>query len=358
MTHAELAELVQLHGGDFVSFPRRAPLLLVVGDWGWPVERDGSPTRIFQRAQELASEGFAIEFVLEDEFLQRLGLIASAQSIHRLYTIGDLARILRVPPARLRRWVRFGMLTPVTSVHRLMHFDFHQAAFARRLSELLAQGVSLATIRSGLERLRRWLPDDKLPVAQVARLEANGRLLVRRGRLLLDTHGQQHFDFCDPGASDSVSSEAPPTLAGDFTPRLSIDQLFDAALAYEDEGRLEEAAAMYERAQAIEPADPVLHFNLGNVLFGLGRYEQAASSFQQALRFDPHYAEAWNNLGNVRSEQGNCDQAIAAFRQALQLVPDYSLAQANLDELLRSKAGGVATKTVAAQPYPRLAALT
>jgi tetratricopeptide (TPR) repeat protein len=256
-------------------------------------------------------------------------------AICRRYTISDLSRILRVSPWRIRRWVTLGLVTPLETEQRLLYFDFHQASLAKRLCDLLAQGASLAAIRRSLEQLRRWLPDDQVPLAQVARLDPD-RLLVRMDDRLLDGAGQQHFDF---GEDEATLTALLDSLA-------DLDELFEAALAFEDAGRLSEAEETYRRAVALDPLEPVLYFNLGNVLYGLGQLPESLVSLQEAVRLDPRYAEAWNNLGNVQAELGQHDDAMRAFRRSLLLIPGYELAQANLQRLLEVTAVAAAETTL------------
>lgn len=256
--------------------------------------------------------------------------MSNSAAICRHYTISDLSRILRVTPWRIRRWVKLGLLTPLEWAERLQTFDFHQASLAKRLCELLAQGATLAAVRRQLEQLARWLPEDNAPLARLARLEPT-RLLVRMDERLLDGVGQLHFDFGD---------DANTMLAAAFDVQDDLDELFETALAQEDAGELAVAAETYRRALALDPVEPVLHFNLGNVLYGLGQLSESRASLQQAVQLDPRYAEAWNNLGNVLAELGRIEEGLRSFRQSLLLAPGYELAQANLRRLLEFARSG------------------
>lgn len=331
LTHDQLARLVEACGGTFIRYPTRSSIVLVIGDDGWPSEDDGSPSRVFKRARELRALGYPIDFVSEDDFLQRIGLTQNAEAIRGLHTIGDLARILGVSPVRIRRWVRSGLIEPVASAHRLAYFDFHQVAFARRISELLDSGASLASIRRGIEEIRDLLPQQQSQdaLARLAKWERSGRILVRLDDKLIDGGGQTYFDF--EAAEGAEATVAAPTCE-DFA---EVAHLFDAALQREDDDQPQEAADLYRRAVALQPTDPILHFNLGNVLFGLGRAEDAAACYREALRHDPGYAEAWNNLGNACAELSQWNDAAEALRSALRLVPGYADAHYNLAGVLK-----------------------
>jgi tetratricopeptide (TPR) repeat protein len=239
-------------------------------------------------------------------------------------TIGDLSRILRVPPWRIRGWAKLGLVTPLDFGPRKL-FDFRQASLAKRLCDLLERGQSLAAIRRSLQQLRRWLPeDDLLPLSHVAHVQCD-RLLIRLGRRLLDPAGQEHFDF---------EEDADSTLTTLFPADADLDHLFEQALDCEDAGELHQAADLYRCAIAIDPQEPVLHFNLGNVLYGLGRLDESLASLQQAVEHDRDYAEAWNNLGNVQGELGLYYDAVRSLRRSLALWPGYRLAKSNLSQLL------------------------
>jgi tetratricopeptide (TPR) repeat protein len=329
MTHAELAELVTACGGSFLRYPRRCSFLLVIGQDGWPSEDDGSPSRVLARARRLRALGYAIEFLAEAEFLDRLGLSDPAGAIRGLLTVSDLTRILRVSARQVRRWVRLGLIEPAEQPCRLAYFDFRQVAFARRLCELRAAGASMSAIRDGIEKVRGWLSEQSLPLAQWARLESGGRVLTRLNDVLLDQLGQRYFDF-DSHDAQSVAIAVPSRAD---SPR-TADELFEQAIEREDAGQLSEAARVYQQAIALAPADPVLRFNLGNTYYGLRQFADAIDCFRCALEQDPRYAEAWNNLGSSWAAIDRSEEAIYAWREAVRLVPEYADAHANLADLL------------------------
>lgn len=66
-----------------------------------------------------------------------------------------------------------------------------------------------------------------------------------------------------------------------------------------------------------------------------GRYEEAVAVFDKAIEIDPEYAYAWSNKGNVLSDMGKYDEAIAAFDRAIEIDPEYAVAWYKKAEALR-----------------------
>ena len=79
------------------------------------------------------------------------------------YTLGDVARICRVPRRRLRYWQR----TRLLGARRVARgtFEFSDLVCVRRLVSLLDQGVSLGRIRRSVESARRGMPELDRPLA-------------------------------------------------------------------------------------------------------------------------------------------------------------------------------------------------
>lgn len=100
-------------------------------------------------------------------------------------------------------------------------------------------------------------------------------------------------------------------------------------------GRLEEAAADYERALALKPDYVEALSNLGNLRLAQHRADEAIACHKRALAHNPDYAEAQMNLGNALRAQGRLGEAIARYERAVALRPDYADALSNLGNALR-----------------------
>ena len=329
MTHAELAKVVCACGGNYLRFPVRGSLELVVGVHGWPSENDGSLSRVFDRARRLKALGYAIEFTSEEEFLDRLGLSQSASAIRGRHTVGDLNRILGISSVRLRRWIRAGLIQPTTTQFQIPFFDFHQVAFVKQLHELLEDGASLSNIKQGIEQAKDLLPHGQSLSTQWSNIERDGRVLLRLRDQLIDHTGQKYLDFDD-------TDEVAPTLCVAANPH-EFHDLCDEALALEEQGRPEAAADLYQRALQLEPEHPILHFDLGNVLFQLGRVDESIAQFRQAILYNSEFAMAWHNLGCVNAHLAAWDEAERCLRRALSLVPTYADSHFTLAEVLHQQ---------------------
>jgi DNA-binding transcriptional MerR regulator len=332
MTRAEAAELVSAHGGRFAVSPTRHTAFLVVGQEGWPLQADGRLTRKLIKATALEKIGAPIAVITEEVFLGLLGLDDRLEDIHRIYTTGQVSRILGLPGSTIRAWTRARLIEPVRTTHRISYFDFRQIAGAKAICELVRAGIPTARIRKSLEGLRGLRLGAEEPLFQLALIEEDGRLLARlRDGLLLEPGGQLCFDFSPPGAR-TIPLEAGPRSAAEW---------FERAIEHEEAGRLSEAERAYAEAAAAGADSargycpgPELPFNHGNVLYALGRKEEASAKFRQAVGLEPTYAEAWNNLANALAELGRLDEAVAAYQRALLVEPGYADAHFNLAETL------------------------
>ncbi len=314
LTRLEAAKLVRDRGGEFVARVSRTTSVLIVGQDGLPLQKDGQLSDKLRAARSLQAAGQDLAILAEDDFLRELAR-EGVESTHQRFTLTQLVRLLKVPRNRLRSWIRSGWLQPATMIAGVAYFDFQQVAGIQSLWRLIRSGVSRDRLRRSLEQLSHWLP-----IEPSSLLEIGGQLLVRleQGQLV-DSAGQMHFDF---------ASEASAAI-----PVASASELFVRGCRLEESGELEEAATVYRRALEVEPQARV-HYNLGNVLYASGAVSQAAEHYRRALDIEPGDAEAWNNLGGALAESGEIADAIKAFRQAIDLRLDYADPHFNLADLL------------------------
>jgi predicted TPR repeat methyltransferase len=133
--------------------------------------------------------------------------------------------------------------------------------------------------------------------------------------------------------------------------------LLQQAVSLHQQGRLEQAQAVYAQVLAREPrqfdalhlsgvierqrGNPAravdlisaalevdagqarAHCNLGAALQDLGQIDAALQSYESALHLDPRYALAWNNRGNTLRRLGRPLEALDSYERALALQSSY-----------------------------------
>lgn len=146
-------------------------------------------------------------------------------------------------------------------------------------------------------------------------------------------------------------------------------RLLQQALAHHQQGRLPEAAALYqqvlqrvprepdalhlfgvlmhqggqhetgrqlvEAALQIAPDRPEFQSNLGQILKALGKPEEAESAYRQALAKSPGFVDALANLGALLQERGAVAEAIGFLQQAIRREPGHANAHMNLGNAFR-----------------------
>lgn len=111
--------------------------------------------------------------------------------------------------------------------------------------------------------------------------------------------------------------------------RDEVGMLFLEGVRCEEQGRLTEAAAIYEQALEIGEHAPAA-INLGTILYNQRQYQRAEEMYRRATVASPDYALAFFDLGNVLDELQKLPDAIEAYRTAIGLAPDYADAHYNL----------------------------
>jgi tetratricopeptide (TPR) repeat protein len=79
-------------------------------------------------------------------------------------------------------------------------------------------------------------------------------------------------------------------------------------------------------ALALDPQNPNVHYNLGNVFDDLAEYATAIRFFESALRFRPENADAHFNLGLVHDRLGNVEKVREHMQAYLRLDPQGEMA--------------------------------
>jgi tetratricopeptide (TPR) repeat protein len=329
MTRAEAADLVRAHGGRFTATLNRFTSLLVVGQDGWPFEKDGRLSGKLRKARSLQRKGVGITVLTEEELFARLGLDSRAEGVSRRYSTVQLARLLKIPGDRIRRWAAAGVIRPVETTQGISYFDYGQVVSARTMSRLVEAGVKPERLRRSIEQMQRWMGSIEQPLLQLAILEQGGKLLVRLDDGLADTSGQRQFDFDNLSEPPEVSLRQPPATS---------QKLFEQGCENEDCGRFDEAVEAYRQALLLGGPNPTICFNLANALNAMGQKEQAVERYYQAVELNRTDVDAWNNLGVVLSDLGRTREAIAAMEQALAIDRDYADAHYNLADLLDESA--------------------
>lgn len=163
------------------------------------------------------------------------------------------------------------------------------------------------------------------------------------------------------------------TVAAAHVPIIEVDPglarfHYDQGLAWFYQGRGVKALEAFERAEALDPDDPVIQNALGTMqldqgdsvgalrrfsraaegrprdplirsnralaLVQLQRWDEAEREFLEALRWSPNRADWWSNVGVCRERQAKPAEAVDAYERALGLVEDHPTATNNLAWLL------------------------
>jgi tetratricopeptide (TPR) repeat protein len=110
-------------------------------------------------------------------------------------------------------------------------------------------------------------------------------------------------------------------------------------------GRLEEAAAQFEKAVKVDPLLAIAWHNLGVVSVGLGKHYAARSAYRKAIEIQPTYAMAHYNLGVLQDLEGSFEDALLSYQRAIELDPSLLDVRRNPQIVSNKKISAVLIKS-------------
>lgn len=145
------------------------------------------------------------------------------------------------------------------------------------------------------------------------------------------------FKTMSPPMEDPLMDAISALSAGPTT-------LLRRAMSLESAGDLRGAAALNERALALDPKLVQAHVNLVSAYGRLGDVPNAERHYREAIALNPNAAEAYYNFGVLRYAGGRKAEAERAFRETVRINPGYAEARANLGAILQERGDLVAAQ--------------
>jgi tetratricopeptide (TPR) repeat protein len=255
---------------------------------------------------------------------------AAREPITDLFTRSEIARLLRLTPARLRTLDRAGIVSPSGRRRGRRAYTFADVIQLRTAQGLLERNVRLRDVTRAVTALRRSLPSVQRPLAEL-RIVSDGHTVVvhtAEGSFEPLT-GQMLLDLRVETLREDVVRVLRPS-AGRDRARTAYELYLQASQLDEDPATMDGAERLYRRAVELDPWLTIAYTNLGNVRFRRHDLEGAEALYRKALELDPRQPEAQYNLGYLILERGQAEESIPFFVGALDADPKFADAYFNL----------------------------
>ena len=252
------------------------------------------------------------------------------------YSSAMFAELLEVSPAMVRQWHRRGWLRELEVVQKLAYFALTELLPAKRLAQLAKNGLPNAEIAKKLDALQALFPDIDRPIAALDLRIVGRDIFLTKENKLVDTIGQELFDFAETPSQIIEYSFSQLDLAFDSPPAVLLsglsplgqspdkDELCRLAWHLEEQGQLDQAVEFFRAALAAGGPDASICFQLAELLYRLDDKTAARERYYMAIEIDENFVEARAGLGCILAETGDLELAVSAFQGALLHHPDYA----------------------------------
>jgi tetratricopeptide (TPR) repeat protein len=283
--------------------------------------------------------------------------------------------MLGLSPARLRAYVKAGLLCPQRGQAGELRFSFQDLLLLRTAEGLVTERLPPRRVRDALRKLRQRVPTEQ-PLTGM-QLDSNGAdVVVRDGETSWRADSGQGFLTFERTAATIIDNEAIPigslqalaTAASTTAHRPSnpnsrnapdapgtpsideafrifsggqtidpaaqptADDFYQLGCSLED-GAPEAARVAYQNVLAIDPDHGDAHVNLGRLMHESGDLEFAEEHYRAALLLRPNDATAFFNLGVVLEDRGRPEAAVETYEAALRVDPAHADAHFNAARL-------------------------
>jgi tetratricopeptide (TPR) repeat protein len=274
------------------------------------------------------------------------------------YSTQEVAELLGLSSARVRRLARSASLNPDRAPRGWYRFDFRDLVLIRTALALEREGITPLKVHRSLRKLKQQLPEGRPLTAIRISSEAEG-LVVRDGRLAWNPEsGQVQLELADSERGRNVASlDRRRARAVDVADRrLAAEDWYEFGCALQASSE-QQAGEAFSRAVELDPGHSDAHVNLGFLLHQAGDLEGAEMRYRLALRANPKNSTAAFNLGVVLEDEGRRDEALAAYHEALQANPKLADAYYNLSRIYE-QTGDRATALRHLRSYSELVAIS
>jgi len=249
------------------------------------------------------------------------------------YRTCDVARILGLPEAEIRRYARAGFVSPRRGPGSALRFSFQDLVLLRAAADLVKARLPPARVRRALRQLRTRLPAGR-SLASVQVTAEGDEIVVRDGgtRWQAET-GQGLLDFEVADVARRVAPLVKAAARRRAPGPLEAEGWYQWGCDLED-GAPDEAKSAYLKALELDPDHAGAHLNLGRLLHETGELREAETHYRCALKDLRHRATAAFNLGVALEDLNLLDEALFAYARAVEANPKLADAHHNLARLL------------------------
>jgi tetratricopeptide (TPR) repeat protein len=226
-------------------------------------------------------------------------------------TIKYHGRSLKVVAAALER-----VVAPLREAVRLKPDDAEAHSILSRTLFMQSKfDEAIAEIRT----VKRLEPDRRMDWAVLGRIILHGGP-VRPDGTFAATVGEGYWS----------ATRTPDEALSD------VSYLYGNALR--DQGKLDEAIALYQEVIRLKPDHAAAYLALGNALRDQGKLDEAIVAFRKAIRLNTYYdAKAYAALVHALKARGKLDETVVAYRESMRLKPDDAVAYFHLGGLLQAQ---------------------